>query len=37
MGGSQLIKADDARKRYLMAIRQADKGEIQPLMKFARA
>jgi Fic-DOC domain mobile mystery protein B len=36
-GSSKLIKTDDARKRYLSAIRKADQGDIQPLIQFARS
>lgn len=36
-GSSKLIKADDARKAYLSAIRMADRGNVQPLIQFARS
>lgn len=32
-----LVKEGEARKQYLEAIRTADKGDIQPLLKFARS
>ena len=35
-GGSNLIKAGDARKAYLSAIKKADQGNVQPLIQFAR-
>ena len=36
-GSSALVRADDARKRYLSAIKRADKGDIEPLLKFSRS
>ena len=33
---NNLVKKGDARTSYLTAIRQADKGDIQPLINFAR-
>lgn len=36
-GASNLIKADEARKQYLTAIRKADNGDIGLLMLFARS
>jgi Fic-DOC domain mobile mystery protein B len=36
-GSSNLIKADQSRKFYLTAIRVADKGDIEPLINFARS
>ena len=33
---SKLVKADKVRKEYIDSIRKADKGAIDPLMKFAR-
>lgn len=33
---SNMVKADDTRKAYIAAIREGDKGDIGPLMKFAR-
>ena len=35
-GGTNLNKKGDARSNYLKAIRQADKGEINPLIEFAK-
>ena len=35
-GSSNLIKADEVRKMYLKALKQADQGIITPLMDFAR-
>jgi hypothetical protein len=31
-----MVKADETRKSYINAIREADKGNIEPLMIFAR-
>jgi len=36
-GSASLVKEDEARKKYLEAIRTADSGDIQPLLKFARS
>lgn len=36
-GSANLIKEGEARTRYLEAIRAADNGNIQPLLKFARS
>lgn len=33
---SNMVKADDTRKNYINAIREGDKGDITPLIKFAR-
>ena len=33
---SNMVKADETRKAYITAIRQGDKGNITPLMTFAR-
>jgi Fic-DOC domain mobile mystery protein B len=33
---SNMVKADDTRKAYIAAIREGDKGDIGPLMMFAR-
>ena len=33
---SNMVKPDAIRKKYINAIREADNGNIQPLMKFAR-
>ena len=33
---SNMVKADETRKSYINAIREADKGNIEPLMIFAR-
>jgi Fic-DOC domain mobile mystery protein B len=35
-GSSPLVKADDARKKYLAAIKAADRGDVAPLIDFAR-
>jgi len=35
-GSANLVKEGEARTRYLEAIRAADNGDIQPLLKFAR-
>ncbi len=36
-GSSNLVKPDEARKSYLTSIREADKGNIELLIVFARA
>ncbi|MDQ6812430.1 MAG: mobile mystery protein B [Bacteroidota bacterium] len=36
-GAANLVKGGDARAAYLTAIKTADKGDIEPLMKFARS
>jgi Fic-DOC domain mobile mystery protein B len=36
-GSSNLVKADEIRAAYLAAIRQADFGNVQPLMTFSRS
>lgn len=36
-GSTNLVKEGEARTRYLEAIRAADNGDIQPLLKFARS
>lgn len=36
-GSASLIKEGEARSQYLKAIRAADKGDIRPLLKFARS
>jgi Fic-DOC domain mobile mystery protein B len=33
---SNMVKADETRKRYITALRQADKGDLNPLIKFAK-
>ena len=33
---SNMVKADEIRAKYILSIREADKGDIQPLIKFAR-
>ncbi len=33
---SNMVKADDTRKEYIRSIREGDKGDIKPLIKFAR-
>ena len=33
---SSMIKADETRKKYINALRQADKGNISPLIEFAK-
>lgn len=33
---SNMVKADETRKKYIAAIREGDKGNINPLLKFAR-
>jgi len=34
---SSMVKADESRKKYIEAIKKADKGDIIPLIKFARS
>lgn len=34
---SNMVKADETRKKYIHAIREADKGNISALLKFAKA
>lgn len=34
---SNMVKADEARKTYILALKKADKGNIYPLMKFAQS
>ena len=36
-GSAKLVKEGEARYKYLEAIRTADNGDIQPLLKFARS
>lgn len=36
-GSANLVKEGEARNKYLEAIRTADNGDIQPLLKFARS
>lgn len=36
-GSGNLVKQGEARKQYLVAIKAADNGEIQPLLLFARS
>jgi len=36
-GAANLVRGGDARAAYLAAIKQADKGNIEPLIKFARS
>lgn len=36
-GATDLVKPGEARARYLDAIRSADKGDLQPLARFARS
>lgn len=36
-GGGQLVAANDVRSRYLAALRAADQGDYQPLLRFARS
>lgn len=36
-GRSNLVKPSETRQRYLDSLRKADKGEIQPLLEFARS
>ena len=33
---SNMVKADDTRKEYIRSIREGDKGDTKPLIKFAR-
>lgn len=33
---SNMVKADEIRKKYIMAIKESDKGNIEPLIDFAR-
>ena len=33
---SNMVKADETRKRYITALRQADKGNLSPLIEFAK-
>lgn len=33
---SNMVEADNTRKKYIRALRNADRGNIQPLMEFAR-
>lgn len=33
---SNMVKADETRKEYIRSIREGDKGDINPLIKFAR-
>jgi len=33
---SNMVKADEVRKEYISAIKEGDKGNIEPLLKFAR-
>jgi Fic-DOC domain mobile mystery protein B len=35
--GSDMVKPDEIRKDYIFAIQEADKGDIIPLLKFARS
>ena len=35
-GSANLVKEGEARKKYLEAIRKADRGDIRPLIEFAR-
>jgi hypothetical protein len=36
-GSKSLADENDSRKNYLIAIRKADKGDLELLLKFARA
>ena len=36
-GSNNLIKATDARKNYINAIREADNYDVQPLIDFANS
>lgn len=36
-GAASLIKQGESRKAYIKALRSADAGDIQPLIKFARS
>jgi len=33
---SNMVKADETRKKYIEALRKADNGNINPLIKFAK-
>ena len=33
---SNMVKADETRKDYIRALREADSGNINPLIKFAK-
>jgi Fic-DOC domain mobile mystery protein B len=33
---SNMVKPDEVRRQYIYAVREADKGDIQPLIEFAR-
>lgn len=33
---SNMVKADDTRKKYIDALRKADNGNINPLIEFAK-
>ncbi len=33
---SNMVKADETRKKYIAAIREGDRGNINPLLGFAR-
>jgi hypothetical protein len=32
---SNMVRADETRKEYIIALREADNGNIKPLIKFA--
>ena len=32
---SNMVKADDTRKKYIHSLKEADKGNIKPLLEFA--
>ena len=34
---SNMVKADETRKEYIRSIKEGDKGDINPLIKFARS
>lgn len=34
--GSNMVKANETRKKYIFALKQADKGNITPLLEFAK-
>ncbi len=34
--GSDMVKANETRKKYILALKQADKGNIAPLLEFAK-
>jgi len=36
-GSAEFIPENEMRQKYLAALRTADAGEIQPLLKFARS